>query len=254
VDCVVRDHRLRRPVDEGALLDLVGARVVDVARRAKYLLVRTDRGHVIVVHLGMSGRVLIGDELGGLDKHDHVSWWFEPQDGPRFEVRLRDPRRFGLVLVIRESSLEDHELFAHLGPEPLTAEFSPATLAVAGRRGRRNVKALLMDARVVVGVGNIYASEALCRARVHPATLAGRMSSARWKRVHGACVEVLVEAVDAGGTTLRDYRDAEGNLGYFATALQVYGREGESCRRCGRPIRRRIDGGRSTFYCPGCQH
>jgi formamidopyrimidine-DNA glycosylase len=245
---------MRRPVDSGALAELEGARIEAVDRRAKYLVFRTDRDRVILLHLGMSGRVLIGTALGEPGRHDHVSWWLEGPGRNPLEVRLQDPRRFGLVLVVREANLPGHPLIAHLGPEPLTKDFTVEVLCVAGRRSRRPVKNMLMDARVVVGVGNIYAAEALWRARVHPGTPARRIALARWRRVHSAIVEVLTEAISAGGTTLRDYRDADGNLGYFGMSLAVYSREGQPCPRCGRAVRRRVDSGRSTFYCPGCQH
>jgi formamidopyrimidine-DNA glycosylase len=208
----------------------------------------------MLVHLGMSGRVIIGSALGEPAKHDHIAWWFETPSGERLEVRLNDPRRFGLVEVVADRRLSEHPLLAHLGAEPLDAAFSVDLLRSAAAGARRSVKSLLMDARVVVGIGNIYVSEALWRARVLPGTRAGRISRSRWRRIRAATVDVLAAAIEAGGTTLRDYRDPEGNLGYFATALDVYGREGESCRRCGGTVRRRVDLGRSTFYCPGCQH
>lgn len=254
VDCVVREGRLRRPVDDGALADLVGARLGTIGRRAKYLLIGTDRARTIIVHLGMSGRVVIGGELGAPARHDHVVWWFETRAGERVEVRLNDPRRFGLVVVETDERLQRHPLLAHLGPEPLDPSFTPEVLRRGANGSRRGVKSLLMDARIVVGIGNIYASEALWRARVLPGTRAGRISPVRWERIHTGAVGVLRDAIEAGGTTLRDYRDAEGNLGYFAMSLDVYGREGMSCRRCGGRVRRRVDLGRSTFYCPVCQH
>lgn len=248
----VRDARLRQRVRARELERLVGARLVDFRRRAKYLLVDTTAGKSLLVHLGMSGRLLVCSPSAALHAHDHVRLRLQI-DGEDRDLRLRDPRRFGLLLVVPTAELEAHPLLRHLGPEPLESEFVVDALRRRARGRRQPVKSFLMDARTVVGVGNIYASEALWLAGVHPRRAAGRIGAARWCRIHDAIRKVLRAALEAGGTTLRDYRDAEGNLGYFAVALQAYGREGEPCARCGRALRRVVQCGRSTYYCPGCQ-
>lgn len=252
----VRDVRLRQPVDPEALQRLVGARVTSVGRRAKYLLLEMDTGAVLIIHLGMSGTLRVTHPETELDRHDHVRWLFA---GPGLagdkELRYRDPRRFGLVLVSTRTQLQTHPLFCRLGPEPFDTEFSGQYLWERSRRLRRPVKNLLMDARMVAGIGNIYASEALWRARIHPARSARRIGLDRWDRLRRACVQVLGDAIRQGGTTLNDFRDAAGDPGYFAVHLAVYGRSGRACPRagCDGTIRRIVQAGRSTFYCPRCQ-
>jgi formamidopyrimidine-DNA glycosylase len=169
------------------------------------------------------------------------------------QLRLRDPRRFGLVFAFASAEEAGDPHFAHLGVEPLEAGFSGELLArgAAGRRGP--VKAFLMDAGVAVGVGNIYASESLHRAGVHPARSVSRISRTSWDRIAAAVIAVLRQAISQGGTTLNDFADGEGRSGYFQVSLSVYDRQGEPCPRCGRAVRRIVQAGRSTFYCPGCQ-
>ncbi len=254
----VRQPSLRRRVPTAALRRLVGARFTEVQRRAKYLVFSLDRGSSILLHLGMSGSLRLlhatpDCEVVPLGAHDHVRWWLGDDSVASLELRFRDPRRFGLVEVAASARLSEHGLLAHLGPEPLGPDFSSTYLQVASRHSRRPLKNFLMDARIVVGVGNIYAVEALWLARVHPAVPVRRISALRWGRIYDACVEVLSRAIEAGGTTLRDFHDLDGNLGYFALDLMAYGREGEACRRCARTIRRVVQAGRSSFYCPGCQ-
>ncbi len=228
---------------------LVGKHVTGIGRRAKYLLVQLSSADVLVLHLGMSGRLALVPHAVALESHTHARIHFD--DGT--ELRFRDPRRFGMLFVVSQAHLARHPRFIHLGPEPLTAAFTPLYLQERARGLRRPVKTFLMDAGVVVGVGNIYASEALHRARVHPATPARRLTLQRWIRVHAAVQGTLRRALRAGGTTLRDFRAADGRAGEFRVRLAVYGREGEACRRCGRVLRRVVQSGRSTFYCPGCQ-
>lgn len=249
----VREVRLRRRVSNAALAGLVGRRIESLGRRAKYLLVSMSGGGGIVIHLGMSGRLFMVPPGSPLHPHDHVSWWFGRPVG-EVELRFRDPRRFGLVASRRRGSLLDHPLFRHLGPEPLGERFSEEYAFVVSRGMRRPVKNTLMDARFVVGVGNIYASEALWRARINPKTRAGSISRRRWARLRAAVREVLERAVACGGTTLSDFRSASGDPGYFQVELGVYGRDSESCGRCGATIRRIVQAGRSTYYCAGCQH
>lgn len=251
----VRDARLRQPVDSGALEQLVGASVVDVRRRAKYVVVELDSQLAMVIHLGMSGTLTLLSEETALDRHDHVRWWFQDGSGSQpLELRFRDPRRFGLILALPAERLAQHVLFAHLGPDPLESAFSGGYMWQRSRRSKRPVKNFLMDSTVVTGIGNIYASESLWRARIHPATPVRRIAAGRWGRLRDRCVDVLQEAIREGGTTLNDFRDPSGSAGYFAVRLRVYGREGAACPRCQSTIRRIVQAGRSTFYCPACQH
>jgi formamidopyrimidine-DNA glycosylase len=247
---VVRNADLREPVRGRALgKATVGRRVLGLRRRGKYLLVDFEGGSTLVVHLGMSGRLTLAPAAAAREPHEHVV--FHLASGRR--LRFRDPRRFGLVVALPTAGLESDPHFAHLGVEPLAPGFSGETLRHAAERRRGPVKAFLMDATVVVGAGNIYASEALFRAGVHPERAVSRISAARWRRLADSLVAVLADAVAQGGTTLNDFADGEGNAGYFQVSLSVYGREGEPCARCGRAIRRLVQAGRSTFYCPGCQ-
>jgi formamidopyrimidine-DNA glycosylase len=246
----VSNPALREPVDVARLRRAArGREVISLRRRSKYLLIDLDGGWTVVVHLGMSGRLTLVPAATPLEPHEHVA--FHLRSGRR--LRLRDPRRFGVVFAVKTAEIDGDPHFAHLGPEPLEPGFSGETLAraAAGRRGP--VKAFLMDAGVVVGVGNIYASETLHRAGVHPERSVARISRQRWERLAEAGVAVLRQAISQGGTTLNDFADGEGNSGYFQVSLNVYGREGEPCRTCGRPVRRIVQAGRSTFYCPGCQ-
>lgn len=249
----VRERRLRIPVPVAALEELRGARIGSFGRRAKYLLLPTERGRTIVLHLGMSGRVLVVASGVAAERHDHVLFGLRDDGEEPVELRLRDPRRFGLVDVVDTDRLGAHRLFAHLGPEPLGEEFTADYLAARADGRRAPVKSFLMDARIVVGVGNIYASEALWRAGIHPTRAAGRIARKRLEGLREAVRGVLVDAIGAGGTTLRDFRDSNGNLGYFAIELEAYDREGSPCRRCGEPIRRIVQVGRATYYCAGCQ-
>jgi formamidopyrimidine-DNA glycosylase len=247
----VRDVRLRTPIDPAALEKaIVGRRVEAVSRRSKYLLVHLSGSRILVVHLGMSGRLVLEPPDSPCRPHTHVRLRL---DGDR-ELRYSDPRRFGMLFVVDDAGFAAHPRFAQLGPEPLESDFDVAYLVERARGVRKPIKNFLMDASVVVGVGNIYACEALHRARVHPRTAARRLSAARWRAVHAAVRSVLQRAVRDGGTTFSDFRDATGRNGTFQRRLRVYGRAGEACRRCGRSVRRIVQAGRSTFYCPGCQH
>ena len=245
----VRDVRLREPVDARALETVAGRRVESLGRRSKYLLAHLEAGRTLVVHLGMSGRLTIAPKKAPALPHEHVV--FDLEGGQR--LRFVDPRRFGLVFVADTASLVADRHFAGLGIEPLDGGLDGAYLqrAAAGRRGP--VKAFLMDAAVVVGVGNIYASEALFEAGIHPRRSVARLSAARWETLATAVRDVLARAIAQGGTTLNDFVDGEGNSGYFQVSLAAYDREGEPCRRCGRSIRRAVLSGRSTYFCPGCQ-
>lgn len=246
-DVIVRNAALRWPVPADLSRRLRGEQVVAIRRRGKYLLFDCREGHLLV-HLGMSGRLtLVPDDLPPRP-HDHVDVRFE---GSR-TLRLTDPRRFGAMLWVRGPA-ERHALLKGLGLEPLEAGFTGAAMHAKARGRRAPVKHFLMDARVVTGVGNIYASEALHRAGIDPRRSAGRISRARWDRLAASVRSTLERAIAAGGTTLRDFASAEGRPGYFQQEASVYGREGLPCRTCGAAIRALRQGQRSTFYCPSCQ-
>ena len=243
----IRQPRLRWPVPDLAAL-LGGHRVLRVERRAKYLLLRFSHG-TLIIHLGMSGILRIAPAASPPRLHDHVDLLF----GERC-LRLHDPRRFGAMLWAAGDDPSQHPRLADLGPEPLSEAFDGAFLQRAARGRRAPIKALLMDGRVVVGVGNIYATEALFHAGIHPARASGRVSRARLDQLAGAVKAVLRHAIERGGTTLRDFVNESGEPGYFAQELFVYGRAGQPCRRCGNVIRTRQIGQRASAYCPHCQH
>jgi formamidopyrimidine-DNA glycosylase len=246
-DVVVRNPNLRWPVPRDLRERLRGEPVLAIRRRGKYLLFDVPKGHLLV-HLGMSGRLSLVTPDVPPRRHDHVDLELEG----RQTVRLTDPRRFGAMLWLRAPA-EKHALLRGLGLEPLEPGFDGAALQrLAGGR-RVAIKHFLMNARLVTGVGNIYASEALFRAGIHPLRSVARISRARWDALAIAVRETLESALAAGGTTLRDYASLEGRPGEFGTQCAVYGREGEPCPRCRTPIRALRQGQRSTFYCPGCQ-
>jgi formamidopyrimidine-DNA glycosylase len=242
----VREPRLRWRVPAGLAATLLGARITAVRRRAKYLLLDCGRG-TLIVHLGMSGSLRVVEAADPPGPYDH----FDLAVGSR-ALRLRDPRRFGAVLW-HAGDPARHPLLAHLGVEPLSAAFSGKLLHAATRGRRASIKHALMDHRIVVGVGNIYANESLFRARIHPRTAAGRVSSARCERLVRAVRETLRDALDAGGSSLRDFVHSDGSRGYFQQRYFVYDRAGAPCRVCGAAVRRIVQGQRSTWYCPECQ-
>lgn len=241
----LRRADLRRPFPPDLGQRLTGARVIALGRRAKYGLVDTDRGDTLVFHLGMSGRWRIDpEELGA---HDHFVI-----ETAAHRLALNDARRFGSLDLVPTDSLAEWPAFAALGPEPLGPDFTARHLAVAFKDRVAPVKALLLDQRVVAGLGNIYVCEALHLAHIDPARAGGTISKPRLARLVDAVREVLAAAIEAGGSTLRDYARPSGELGYFANQWRAYGREGEPCI-CGGTIARRVDSGRSTFWCPKCQ-
>lgn len=244
---VLRNHRLRWPVDRALARVLPGRRVLDVRRRAKYLLIELDGG-TLIAHLGMSGSLRVVPCDTPRLKHDHYDLQLEAGQCLRFN----DPRRFGSLHWVTGDPLE-HPLLAGLGPEPLEKTFDGAYLARRAARRKVAVKQFLMDQRIVVGVGNIYASEALFRAGIHPRRAAGKVGEARYERLARAVRDVLGAAIRQGGTTLRDYVNADGTPGYFRQKLYVYERDGQPCRKCGTPIRKLAQGQRSTYFCPSCQ-
>jgi formamidopyrimidine-DNA glycosylase len=245
---VVRNPSLRWQIPAELAGVLPGQRISSVKRRAKYLLIHCSKG-TLIVHLGMSGSLRMVDAATPPEKHDHFDLVLDSGQA----MRLRDPRRFGAVLWA-ESDVLRHPLLAPLGVEPLTAEFDAGALYAATRGRSISIKQALMDSHVVVGVGNIYANEALFRAGIHPATAAGRISRKRCERLVAEVKKVLELAIAAGGSSLRDFVDSAGKPGYFQQQYFVYGRAGLPCRLCGTALRQMRQGQRSTFYCPHCQH
>lgn len=243
----VRTPALRYPLPAGLERTLRGRRLVDIGRRGKYLLFEFGDGHLLV-HLGMTGSLrLVAPKLPA-GKHDHVDIVFGDK-----ALRFHDPRRFGALLWIPDAP-EKHPLLSHLGLEPLSRRFTADALAAALEGRRTAVKPAIMDASILVGVGNIYASESLFRAGIDPRTPAGRISRQRLARLVPAIKATLRAAIRAGGSSLRDYVHSDGGLGDFQLRHRVYGRADEPCRTCGTIIRALRQGNRSTYYCPRCQH
>lgn len=237
---------LRRPFPVDLAQALTGARVTGLSRRAKYGLIHTDRERTMVFHLGMSGRWRIDPE--DIGKHDHLVL----ETGEGRVLSLNDARRFGSVDLVDSDKLASWPQFAALGPEPLGPDLTPKVLAKAFKDRIAAVKLLLLDQRIVAGLGNIYVCEALYRARVHPAREGGKVKPGELKLLVPAIKAVLEESIVAGGSTLRDYARPDGELGYFAKDFAVYGREGEPCT-CGGTVERIVQGGRSSFFCAKCQ-
>ncbi|GAB6067500.1 bifunctional DNA-formamidopyrimidine glycosylase/DNA-(apurinic or apyrimidinic site) lyase [Methylothermus subterraneus] len=238
--------RLRWPVAPDLAEQLPKAPIEEIKRRGKYLLVQTGNG-VLIVHLGMSGSLRLSSSEQPLRPHDHAAFTLEAGE----RLIFHDPRRFGAL--VWTSNPATHPLLCHLGLEPFDPLFTGDWLWRLARGRRQAVKSLLMDQRVVVGIGNIYANEALFSAGIHPARPAGEISKPRYQKLVTAVRGILALAIAQGGTTLRDFSDATGRPGYFQLALQVYGREGKPCPRCARPIRRIALGQRATYYCARCQ-
>lgn len=247
-DVVVRSPSLRLPISKDLASSLRGHRVLTICRRAKYLLIRFHGDLSLLLHLGMSGTLRYFTDPPPFDRHDHVDIIF----GTDGLLRLRDPRRFGLILFVVGDPL-NHPLLRSLGPEPLSDDFNLEYLYRSSRNRRVSVKIFLMDQATVVGVGNIYASEALYSAGIAPWRSVGGLSHSECNSLVAAIRAVLHKAISAGGTTIRDFQGVEGRPGYFSQELTVYGREGESCQRCKGIIKKMKQGGRSTFYCPECQ-
>lgn len=245
-EVIVRDRRLRWPVPD-TIHELEGQRITQGARRGKYLLY-TSRAGTLLLHLGMSGSLRVSDPAAPWRKHDHVA--LTTSQG--HQVRLHDPRRFGAALWLEGDPFQ-HPLLCDLGPEPLGDDFHVDALhrECAGRTAP--VKAVIMDSRTVVGVGNIYACEALFMAGVHPNKEAGKITRPRLAKLVAAIREVLAASIEMGGTTLRDFVNEKGEPGYFKQTLRVYDREDEPCRVCGTKVKRLVMSNRSTFFCPKCQ-
>lgn len=243
----VYDGRLRWPVPDSLAAKVRGRRIEGIDRRSKYLLFRVGEG-TLLVHLGMTGSLRFFASAPARRTHDHVDLVLD--DGSR--LRYHDPRRFGAILWLPQDASQ-HPLLASLGPEPFDPAFSADYLYERTRGRRAAIKVTLMDNHIVVGVGNIYASESLFRAGIRPSTPAGRLSKPRLARLVNAAREVLGEAIASGGSTLRDYVGAEGESGGFQLQHLVYGRQGLPCRVCGAPIRATRLGQRSSYHCPRCQ-
>jgi formamidopyrimidine-DNA glycosylase len=250
---------LRFPLPDDFVHRLTGAKVEALERRAKYLLARLDTGETLIAHLGMTGRFTVGDHRPGAfhhaagedPKHTHIV--FETDRGGR--IAFNDARRFGYMDLIPTAALTQSRWFAGLGPEPLGSDFNPQTLAAALAGRKQSIKVTLLDQKIVAGLGNIYVSEALFRAHIHPERTAGSLKPGELRRLVEAVRLVLEEAITAGGSTLRDFRAADGELGYFQHRFCVYDREGEPCpsAKCSGVVKRIVQAGRSTFFCPKCQ-
>ena len=243
------NRRLRLPVPRAKLRRWIqGGRVTAVDRRAKYLLVTISNGALMVLHLGMTGRLTLFTNGTPRTTHDHLRFLLDND----MELRFNDVRRFGSVQIFGPGEVEQADLFAGLGLEPLGPDFSGDYLFEQARGKTRPVKNFLMDARVVVGIGNIYANEILFAAGMIPTRLVGTIGRKTWDNVVQACHQVLERAIACGGTTISDYVNSRGDAGYFQCELQVYGRGGDFCRNCRTPIVRQVLAGRATFHCPKC--
>jgi formamidopyrimidine-DNA glycosylase len=258
---------LRIPFPPGFVQHLTGRRVCQLRRRAKYILADLDNGQTLVIHLGMSGRMTVyrdgsalildgleGESVAAQDghgPHDHVIFY---TDAPA-RIVFTDHRRFGLMTLLDTAHLAEHPLFEGIGPEPLAQSFTPQSLSARIKGKKTSIKSALLDQRVVAGLGNIYVCESLFRAQISPKRLASRIAGARAEQLVPAIKQVLRDAILAGGSSLRDYRHSDGQLGTFQHHFDVYGREGEPCPRrgCSGTVRRIVQAGRSSFYCPKCQ-
>lgn len=254
---LVRRGDLRRPLPDGFAAALAGRTVTAIDRRAKYLLIRLDDGAVVIAHLGMSGRMVIdhvadpGEVIAdaAVGRHEHIVFHV----GNGTTVRFSDPRRFGMMDIVPGAALNAHPLLAGLGPEPLDDAFDGAALAARLAGKRTPIKSALLDQRVVAGLGNIYVCEGLFAAGLSPRRGAHTVQRGRAGRLAAAIRAVLLEAIAAGGSTLRDHVAPSGEIGYFQHRFRVYGREGEPCPGCAAPVRRIVQAGRSTFFCASCQ-
>lgn len=250
VRVVQRRANLRIPLPNDFVPRLEGRRIEKIRRRGKYMLLTIDDGSVMIVHLGMSGRLVItsGPVLPS-GPHDHVI--FETNEGQI--ITYNDARRFGLITLSMSENVNKHPLLRHLGPDPLEADFDDSYLSRVLKGRRTPIKSALLDQRVIAGLGNIYACEALFKAKVSPRRISGSVAGIRAARLSTAICEVLNHAIDAGGSSLRDYVQASGELGYFQHQFTVYGREGKPCKICGKMIRRLVQSARSTYHCTTCQ-
>jgi formamidopyrimidine-DNA glycosylase len=244
---VIRHRKLRWPIPRHLEKIVTGQTIRQLTRRGKYLILQCDDG-ALLLHLGMSGRLRILDEDLPPEKHDHVDIHFANHK----ILRFTDPRRFG-ALIWTEDAPDEHSLLAHLGPEPLTSAFNAEYLSKKARSREIAVKSFIMDGKIVVGVGNIYATEALYQAGIHPEQPAGTVSVIKFKELVAAIKHILKQAIKQGGTTLKDFSKSDGSPGYFSIKLKAYGKSGEPCPRCRTKLVLMRIGQRSTVYCPRCQ-
>jgi len=244
----IHQASLRWPIPD-TIGDIKNQTISEIRRRGKYLLLQLNNDQHLIMHLGMSGSITVLNAYEPLKKHDH----FVAHLDNNTSMRFNDPRRFGCILLTRKNP-EQHALLASLGPEPLSDDFTGQWLKKTANQRTVAVKNFIMNARVVVGVGNIYASEALFKAGIHPKRAASRISLQRYHVLANTIKDVLAEAIKAGGTTLQDFSNSEGKAGYFQQQLAVYGRDGQACNNCQHTIKKIIIGNRSSFFCPQCQH
>ena len=247
-DVIIRQHQLRWPIPKTLPKKIIGHKLQRVTRRGKYLLLNFAEDNTVIIHLGMSGSLRICTTGTPAGKHDHIDFVF----GQNKVLRLTDPRKFGCVLWTNEPA-EQHKLISKLGPEPLGDDFSSDYLYAQSRKRQCSIKAFIMNSHIVVGVGNIYASESLFISGINPKRKAGSLSKARCEKLFIAIRQILEASIEQGGTTLRDFTREHGQPGYFAQQLQVYGRAGEPCPVCSKPIKQLTQQNRSTFYCATCQ-
>lgn len=243
----IRNRRLRWPIPKNLAKIMIGQTIQQLSRRGKYLIFQCDEGYLLL-HLGMSGRLRILMDSQPPQKHDHVDITF----GNGKTLRFTDPRRFGAVLWSNQN-LSNHPLLSHLGPEPLTPEFNADYLSKRAATRKLSVKSFIMDSKVVVGVGNIYAAEALFMAGIHPEKSAGKVSRSKYEKLVEAIKRILQHAIRKGGTTLKDFTQSDGAPGYFSIELQVYGKQNKPCPRCKTTLQLVKIGQRSTVFCPACQ-
>ncbi len=242
--------KLREPIPRYALKRLaVNQKIVQLGRRAKYLLIYLANGAKMVIHLGMSGKMGLFQQKTPTQKHDHVRWLLDNT----MELRFNDSRRFGSVTIFAPETCKTSDPFAHLGVEPFSADFTAKHLQEKAYGKKQPVKNFLMDARIVVGIGNIYANEILHAAGIHPLNPAGTVNLQQWETIAHQSITILAEAIDCGGTSVSDFVNATGTPGYFQNALCVYGMTGKACKSCGHAISRIVLAGRATFFCPRCQ-
>ena len=246
-DVIIRQHKLRWPIPKNLPMLATGQKIRQVCRRAKYIYLKLDNGSIII-HLGMSGSLRICTKHTAAEKHDHID--IVVSNGK--VLRLRDPRKFGCVLWTADD-INEHKLIKLLGPEPLDESFDAKYLHAMAKKRSCSIKSFIMNSHMVVGVGNIYASESLFKAGINPKRKAGSVSLARYEKLVAAIKNTLIDSIEQGGTTLKDFTAEDGQPGYFAQKLLVYGRAGENCTVCGSPIKQFTQQARSTFYCLKCQ-
>ncbi len=246
----IRISKLRWVIDKNKLQQaVINEKIISVERRAKYILINLNNRNTIVIHLGMTGNLRLKSQSVPLEKHDHLIFSFDDKS----EIRFHDPRRFGMVEAVSANEMSNYSRFANLGPEPLEKSTRAADLYKKSSKSKKPIKNVLMDAKFLAGVGNIYASEALYYARIHPEKISNTMTRKQWTALLRSVRKVLKAAIKKGGTTLSDFANSEGNSGYFQLSLAVYGREGEKCPSCKTKIEKFTQSGRSSFYCPSCQ-